>query len=78
MEWRAEQDRKCKGCGQNIDETFGVANDDKWNVELIGHCDACRAAHRMTMMIVGRDELDPTVGNRYRFWRDVESNGHAP
>jgi hypothetical protein len=75
LEWQAEQDRKCKGCGQNLDETFGKANDDKWNAEPTGHCDACKAGHRAGMMLANRDELDPTVGVRYRYWRDVPSNG---
>jgi len=77
LEWQLEQDRKCRDCGQNIDETFGKANDDKWNAEIAGHCDACRAGHRTAMVLAGRDELDKTVGVRYRFWRDVEGNGHA-
>jgi hypothetical protein len=70
LEWQAEQDRKCKGCGQNLDETFGKANDDKWNAEVIGHCDACRARHRAEQIRAGHDNLDPNVGVYYRTWRD--------
>jgi hypothetical protein len=75
LEWQLEQDRKCRGCGQNIDETFGRANDDKWNAYVAGHCDACKAGHRTAMTLVGRDELDPTVGVRYRYERDPIGNG---
>jgi len=73
LEWQSEQDRKCPGCGQNIDETFGPGNVDKWNAEVSGHCDGCRAMHRAASIAAGKDDLDPTVGSRYRVWRDIAS-----
>jgi hypothetical protein len=77
LEWQAEQDRKCKQCGHNVDETFGPDNADKWNAEVAGYCDGCRAGHRATSILAGRDDLDPTVGARFRFTRDEPSvNGN--
>jgi len=76
LEWQAEQDRHCKACGLNLDETFGA--DDKWNAEVVGFCDGCKAGHRAASILAGRNELDPTVGARFRFWRDEPStNGES-
>jgi hypothetical protein len=73
LEWQADQARTCSGCGQNLEETTGPGTFDKWNAELSGHCDGCRALHREAMVVAGRDELDPSVGARYRVWRDEEN-----
>jgi hypothetical protein len=73
LEWQAEQDRHCKGCGQNLDETFGPDNFDKWNAELAGSCDACRARSRAAHIAAGKDDLDPMAGLMFRTWRDQAS-----
>jgi hypothetical protein len=78
LEWQAEQARRCNECGQNLDETMGPDTDDTWNAEVSGHCDGCRALHRAAAIEAGRDDLDPTVGARYRMWKDSEgSNGRV-
>jgi len=81
LEWQAEQDRHCKGCGQNLDETVGPDNVDKWNAEKVGACDSCRARSRAAHIIAGRDELDPMAGLMFRTWRDpvdqVTRNGDS-
>jgi len=60
-----------------MDETFGPDNADKWNAKVVGFCDGCRAGHRANSILHNRDELDPTVGARFQFWRDEPSvNGH--
>jgi hypothetical protein len=75
LEWQADQAQKCSGCGHRLNETMGPGTEDKWNAEVSGHCDACRALHRAASIAAGRDELDPTVGARYRMWRDEATNG---
>lgn len=74
LEWQAEQAGKCSGCGQNLDDTTGEVNFDKWNAEGIT-CDACRAISRTAHTAAGRDDLDPLAGKRYRVWRDKEEVG---
>lgn len=69
-QWQARENRRCQDCGQDLNETMGPDNFDKWNAEVVGHCDACRAGHRTSMIAADRDDLDPNVGARLRFWRD--------
>ena len=72
LDWQAEQDRRCSGCGQDLEQTLGPGSFDKWNAEVSGHCDGCRALHRAASIDAGKDDLDPTVGVRYRIWRDTD------
>lgn len=75
LDWQAHQDQTCDGCGQNIDDTFGPAHEEKWNAEMSGHCDSCRALRRAALVAVDSDEqIAPTVGARFRMWRDQEAN----
>lgn len=77
LDWQAQQARRCSGCGQSLDETMGPGTDDTWNAVVSGHCDGCRALHRVASIEAGRDELDPTVGARYRMWKDEDANGRV-
>lgn len=70
LEWQVEQDMRCTSCGQPTYETLGPSNTDKWNAEVAGYCDGCRASHRAGAILAGRDELDPTVGVRFKMWKD--------
>lgn len=72
LEWQAEQARLCSGCGHNLDDTMGPANSDKWNAEIAGACDACKAIDRAARIAAGVDDLDANAGVRYRTWRDEE------
>lgn len=74
LEWQADQLSRCKDCGQNMAETIGEGTDDTWNAVVSGHCDACRALHRAASIAAGKDDIDPTVGARFRMWRDEEAN----
>lgn len=63
----------CKDCGHHPDETFGPGQQDKWNAEMSGHCDTCRALNRAAIAADGRDDaVSPSVGARFRIWRDQE------
>ena len=67
----------CKTCGHHPEETFGPGEQDKWNAEMSGHCDGCRALERASLMAAGSDDpVSPAVGARYRMWRDKDTNGH--
>lgn len=67
MWWLAS---RCTSCGQDTNQTVGVDHVDKWNAEISGYCDSCRARHRAAVVAAGRDDLDPLVGARFRVWRD--------
>jgi len=73
FDWQVHQNGLCDGCGQDTNDTFGPDHEEKWNAELSGHCDACRALHRAALTVADSDEqTPPTVGARYRMWRDEE------
>ena len=75
LDWQNHQDQTCDGCGQTLDETFGPAHEEKWNAEMSGHCDGCRALRRAALIAQGSDDpIDPTVGARFRMWRDEEAS----
>lgn len=80
LDWQAEQARRCSGCGQSLDETLRPGDFDKWNAEISGHCDGCRALHRAQAVASGSDDLDEHAGARFRIWRDKEDDGgqHKP
>lgn len=79
LEWQAEQSFRCSGvCGLDTRQTVGPEHEDKWNAELSGHCDGCRAAERARADLAGNDHPDQNAGARLRFWRDEEgSNGRV-
>jgi len=70
FDWQAHQNGLCDGCGQDTDDTFGPDHEEKWNAELSGHCDACRALHRAA----SDEQTPPSVGARYRIWRDEDGD----
>jgi len=73
FDWQAHQDQTCDGCGQNTEDTFGPDHEEKWNAVMSGHCDGCRALRRAALIAAGSDDpVDPTVGARFRMWRDEE------
>lgn len=72
LEWQAEQSWRCSECGLDSRETVGPKHEDRWNAELSGHCDGCRAKERARATIAGDDHLNPNAGARLRFWRDEE------
>ena len=63
----------CTVCGHHPDDVFGPDQQDKWNAEMSGHCDTCRALNRADMAARGSDDpVSPVVGARFRIWRDEE------
>jgi hypothetical protein len=89
LEWQADKDSRCTGCGQSLTETLGGVNEDQWNAKVESHCDACRALSRAAHIVQGRDDLDKMAGVRFNVWRDsktsaepgsaaVSSNGSKP
>ena len=72
LEWATDQATRCVGCGLDVRETVGPEHVDKWNAELSGHCDGCRAMARATADLSGNDHPDQNAGARFRFWRDQE------
>jgi hypothetical protein len=75
MWWQAEQSWRCTECGLDTRQTVGPAHEDKWNAELSGHCDGCRAAERARADLNGNDHPAQHAGARLRFWRDEEVTG---
>lgn len=74
LKWEADRTSRCPDCGLDTRETFGPEHVDKWNAEIAGHCDGCRARERLQSVMTGNDELDENAGVRLRFWRDQEES----
>ena len=72
IRWQVAESERCTGCGQRLVDTMGPDQFDKWNAEITGYCDTCRAGHRAAVTNSGSDDLDPNVGARLRYWRDQD------
>ncbi len=71
LEWQVAQSRRCAN-GHDLGETMGPDQFDKWNAEVAGTCDICRALDRAERIAAGNDDLDPLSGMQFRVWRDKE------
>lgn len=68
--WKAEQDKLCGNCGQDLTESTAEGADFKFRAEGIW-CHGCRAMYRESLAAAGKDpygpDADPTVGMRFVF-----------
>jgi hypothetical protein len=66
LEWKAEDDATCSGCGFPLAESTAVGRDDAYEAELIV-CHGCAAGDRVEKAFKEQDNPD-TAGLRRRVW----------
>ena len=75
LEWQAEQDRKCSGCGLPLDETTSPEAEDLFDAEL-WKCHSCAPAARR-LELHRRDGGD-LAGMQARIIRRPPIDDHDP
>lgn len=66
LEWKAEDDTRCGGCGGPLDETTALGADDDYDAEIIV-CHRCAIGDRTVRQ--WHQDNGETAGARVRTWQ---------